>query len=66
MSNLKGSFWTRKKDGIPFEVVTDFLPGTGGNRSIKVRNCRTGREHWATPEGLERKYRRDYMPPEAS
>lgn len=59
---LKGSFWTRKADGIPFEIVTDFLSHTGGNRSVKVRNCHTGREHWVTHEGLERKYRQDYAP----
>ena len=64
--SLAGSVWTHKKTGIPYEVVADAEAGSGrGNRGIRMRNCHTGREHWATPEGLGRKYRHDYTPPRA-
>ncbi|MDJ0454379.1 hypothetical protein [Gordonia amicalis] len=61
MSSLEGSFWIRKKDGVPFEVVADPMP-VGSHRSIRLRNCHTKRDHWATPEGLGRKYRLEFKP----
>jgi hypothetical protein len=56
MNDLSGTAWTRRSDDVLFRVVDDSDRSGAGNRSIRMRNIASGREHWATPEGLSRKY----------
>ncbi|DAZ90182.1 Uncharacterised protein [Mycobacteroides abscessus subsp. bolletii] len=54
---LQGTVWIRKSDGVQCRVIGDAESASGrGNRSIRMKNLKTGREFWATPEGLGRKY----------
>lgn len=57
--SLEGTFWTRKSDNAYFAIIADPEAVSGrSNRSLLAENRETGRCHWVTPEGLDRKYRK--------
>lgn len=58
MSSLRDTYWHRKSDGASFQVIADSDNSGFAQRSIRMKNQSTGREHWATVDGLARKYER--------
>lgn len=54
MSNLRGTRWRRKSDGVVILIEGDSDCSGGGNRSLLAVSG--SRHFWVTPKGLGRKY----------